>query len=115
MEISPPPSIPSSPIKNLHNERKRLESKIRDINKDIDYFKDNNNPEMNDLYSDMLKFSENEKNRNIDLLNKINTEISNADKISPLNKKKRTRSRSRSNGGTIKKTRQKRRKSVRRR
>ena len=119
MELSPLRSIPSSPIKNLHNERKRLKTREIEINKDIDYFKDNNNPEMNDLYSDMLKFSENQRDINNDLLNKINKEISNADKISPLNKKKRTRSRSRSrsrsNGGTIKKTRQNRRKSVRRR
>jgi len=111
MELSPTRSIPSSPIQYLPNERKRLVSKISDINKDIVYFKKrtkDGNPELIDFYSHMLKFSENEKNRNIDLLNKINTEISNIDKISPPNKK-----RNRSNGGTKKKSRRNRRNSSR--
>ena len=125
MALSPIRSIPSSPIKNLPNRRKEIreiiipnlyteinnyEQNINDVNEKINDLK-----EYKDYYSSMIKFFKSEIIRNNGLLNEINAEISKANKISPLEKKrKRSLSRSRSNGGTIKKTRRNRRKTVRR-
>ena len=167
MELTPPRSIPSSPIKNVSNERNKLKEDLINVNIDIDNYEKDvervtkkikdlekyidttkneleeyTNKTKNDLkehinktkkglkehidktkkdleeykyykefYSDMLFYRKEEKKRVINLLKEINTEIAKKDKISPLNKKKR----SLSVGGTKKKTRRNRRKTIHRR